>query len=162
MKYVWQHGWGKCNVPTGTENLYGESLYKKVFRANLGKSGQNILCTPKKLPATTPMLRKFHCLTTLSKPCFESGWFRSQSKFFASHVSEFSWKSVFQLLSEKLRHFQKSNLILAKSFLKCCLWFLKNELKSRHSTKTYKTEQVWNKNEKNWSHNDTFQRLTLV
>jgi len=37
-------------------------LYKKVFRANLGKSGKNILRTPKKLPAPTPMIREFGAL----------------------------------------------------------------------------------------------------
>jgi len=37
------------------QKISGESLYKKVFRANLAKSGQNILRTPKKLLAPTPV-----------------------------------------------------------------------------------------------------------
>jgi len=37
-------------------------LYKKVFWANLGKYEQNILLTPKKLPAPAPMMAKPVCL----------------------------------------------------------------------------------------------------
>jgi len=42
-----QLGRGKYNVPTATENLQGERLPYKVFRANLGKFWQNILRTLK-------------------------------------------------------------------------------------------------------------------
>jgi len=42
-------------VPTATENLQEESVFHKIFRANLRKIGQNILCTLKKLPASTSM-----------------------------------------------------------------------------------------------------------
>jgi len=53
VKCVWQHGRGKCNVPTAAENLKGESLTHKRF---LGKSGEiraNIPHTPKNWPAPT-------------------------------------------------------------------------------------------------------------
>ena len=38
----------------------------------------------------------------------------SSIKVFASHVSEFCWKGIFQLLSEKLKHFQKTRSIHVK------------------------------------------------
>jgi len=52
---LWQHGRGKYNVPTAIEKLWGKRLSHRSFRSNLGKCGQNILCTPKQLPAPAPI-----------------------------------------------------------------------------------------------------------
>jgi len=55
---LWQLRRGKYIVSTATEYCKEKVFHTNVFRAILEKFGENILCTPRKLPSPTkPMLR---------------------------------------------------------------------------------------------------------
>jgi len=51
VKYVWQHGWGKCNVPTATENFRGKFVQKSIsgkfgkIRAKYSSHPQKLACS---------------------------------------------------------------------------------------------------------------------
>jgi len=50
--FSWQRGGGKYNAPTATENLLRESVSNRSFSTNFGKIRADILCAPKKVPAS--------------------------------------------------------------------------------------------------------------